>query len=139
MIKGFLLKLQQRKKLRKLQQIEQELRKREMARMEILDTFYEITEVELEVLRQGNKKLYIQYLKRDRTLKIKKKLDRVLNNTEINRLNEVLSNIYLEETDGKLYFVTYISLRKICGFDHMKNSIEVFKRKAGIVQGIIWS
>ena len=72
-------------------------------------------------------------------MKIKKKLDRVLNDTEISRANEVLNNIYFEENDGKLYFVTYIELCEMCGFDNIKNSIEVFKRKAGIVQGIIWS
>ena len=139
MIKRFLLKLQERKKLKKLQQIEQELRKRGVARVMVLDYSYKITEVELEVLKQGNKNFYIQHLKKEGVLKIKKKLNRVLNDTEISRANEVLNNIYFEENDGKLYFVTYIELREMRGFDHIKNSIEVFKRKAGIVQGIIWS
>lgn len=142
MIKQFLLKLQQnkkRKQLREWLQTEQELKKRGSARVMVLDYSYKITEVELEVLKQGNKKLYIQHLKREGALKIKKKLDRVLNDTEISRTNEVLNNIYLEENDGKLYFVTYIELREMRGFDNIKNSIEVFKRKAGIVQGIIWS
>ena len=142
MIKQFLLKLQQnkkRKQLREWLQTEQELKKRGSARVMVLDYSYKITEVELEVLKQGNKNFYIQHLKKEGVLKIKKKLNRVLNDTEISRVNEVLNNIYLEENDGKLYFVTYIELREMCGFDNIKNSIEVFKRKAGIVQGIIWS
>ncbi|MCP1226150.1 hypothetical protein [Sebaldella sp. S0638] len=141
MIKEFLLKLQKRKKKKSL--IGFGAKKCELNRSEVpvvmLDFPYKISEVALEVLRQGNKKLYIQHLKREGVLKIKKKLDRVLNDIEISRANEVLNNIYLEENEGKLYFVTYIELCEMRGFDHIKNSIEVFKRKAGIVQGIIWS
>ena len=141
MIKKILLKLQKGKKKRSL--ISFGATKCELNTDEVpvvmLDFPYKISEVALEVLRQGNKKLYIQHLKREGVLKIKKKLDRVLNDTEISRANEVLNNIYFEENDGKLYFVTYIELREMCGFDNIKNSIEVFKRKAGIVQGIIWS
>ena len=141
MIKEFLLKLQKKKKKKSLIGFgvpEYELKTEEVT-IRMLDFPYRISEIELEVLRQGNKKLYIQHLKREGVLKIKKKLDRVLNDTEISRANEVLNNIYFEENDGKLYFVTYIELREMRGFDHIKNSIEVFKRKAGIVQGIIWS
>ena len=94
--------------------------------------------MELEVLRQGNKKLYIQYLKRDRTLKIKKKLDKVLNDTEIERANEIFGNIYFEESEGKLYIFTYINLNSVSGFDRIKNSIEIFKRKSLIIQGFVW-
>ena len=141
MIKEFLLKLQKKKKKKSLIGFgvpEYELKTEEVT-IRMLDFPYRISEIELEVLRQGNKKLYIQHLKREGVLKIKKKLDRVLNDTEISRANEVLNNIYLEENDGKLYFVTYIELREMRGFDNIKNSIEVFKRKAGIVQAIIWS
>lgn len=141
MIKKILLKLQKEKKKKSLIGFgtpECELKTEEVT-IRMLDFPYRISEIELEVLRQGNKKLYIQHLKREGVLKIKKKLDRVLNDTEISRANEVLNNIYLEENDGKLYFVTYIELREMRGFDNIKNSIEVFKRKAGIVQAIIWS
>ncbi|MDR2879723.1 MAG: hypothetical protein LBV03_07415 [Fusobacteriales bacterium] len=131
MIKQFLLN-RKRKKLKKSKEWINNLQI-------IRPAHYEISEVEMEVLKQGNRKLYIQHLKNYRVLKIKKKLDRVLNDTEIQRINEVLNNIYFEEVDGKLYFFTYINLYSVKGFDSIKNSIEVFKRKAGIVQGILWS
>ena len=141
MIKQFLLKLQQnkkRKQLREWLQTEQELKKREAARVMVLDYSYKITEVELEVLKQGNKKLYIQHLKRERVLKIKKKLDKVFNDTEIARANEIFGNIYFEENKGKLYILTRINLETMSGFDETKNAIEIFKRKSGIIEGFIW-
>ena len=141
MIKQFLLKLQQnkkRKQLRKWLQTEQELKKREAVSVMALDYSYKITEVELEVLKQGNKKLYIQHLKREGVLKIKKKLDKVFNDTEIARANEIFGNIYFEENEGKLYILTRINLETMSGFDETKNAIEIFKRKSGIIEGFIW-
>ena len=93
----------------------------------------------MEVLRQGNKKLYIQHINQNKNLKIRKKLDRVLNDTEIERINEVLDNMYFEETNCNLYLVTCINLRNMRGFNDIKNTIEIFKRRAEIVKGIIWS
>ncbi len=141
MMKQFLSKLSKgnlRKCLIGWEPVEGELKEGETIPIIMLDTSYKISEVELEVLRQGNKKLYIQYLKRDRTLKIKKKLDKVLNDTEIERANEIFGNIYFEENEGKLYIFTYINLNSVSGFDRIKNSIEIFKRKSLIIQGFVW-
>ena len=67
MIKEFLLKLQKRKKKKGL--IGFGATKCELNRSEVpvvmLDFPYKITEVELEVLKQGNKNFYIQQLKKE--------------------------------------------------------------------------
>ena len=140
MIKEFLLKLQKRKKKKSL--IGFGATKCELNRSEVpvvmLDFPYKITEVELEVLKQGNKNFYIQHLKKEGVLKIKKKLNRVLNDTEISRVNEIFGNIYFEENEGKLYILTRINLEAMSGFDETKNAIEIFKRKSGIIEGFVW-
>ena len=138
MIKQFLFNRKAKKHVRGYRTTEWKSNEGEQIPVILLDTSYKISEVELEVLRQGNKKLYIQYLKRDRTLKIKKKLDKVLNDTEIERANEIFGNIYFEESEGKLYIFTYINLNSVSGFDRIKNSIEIFKRKSLIIQGFVW-
>ena len=140
MIKKILLKLQKEKKKKSLIGFgtpECELKTEEVT-IRMLDFPYRISEIELEVLRQGNKKLYIQHLKREGVLKIKKKLDRVLNDTEISRVNEIFGNIYFEENEGKLYILTRINLEAMLGFDETKNAIEIFKRKSGIIEGFVW-
>ena len=140
MIKEFLSKLQKRKKKKSL--IGFGATKCELNRSEVpvvmLDFPYKITEVELEVLKQGNKNFYIQHLKKEGVLKIKKKLNRVLNDTEISRVNEIFGNIYFEENEGKLYILTRINLEAMSGFDETKNAIEIFKRKSGIIEGFVW-
>ena len=141
MIKQFLFKLQQRKEKKQVKgwlHVERKLQERAAASVMVLDYSYKITEVELEVLKHGNKKLYIQHLKRERVLKIKKKLDKVFNDTEIARANEIFGNIYFEENEGKLYILTRINLEAMSGFDETKNAIEIFKRKSGIIEGFIW-
>ena len=146
MIKQFLFKLQKKldtrkivKDYRKSKYTPWQPEEERIGRIIAIDTSYKITEVELEVLRQGNKKLYIQHINQNKNLKIRKKLDRVLNDTEIERINEVLDNMYFEETNCNLYLVTCINLRNMRGFNDIKNTIEIFKRRAEIVKGIIWS
>ena len=72
--------------------------------------YYQITEVELEVLRQGNKDIQIQGRAGDTTLKLKKRVDRALYKRELENANAILGGVRFEEVNGKLYLISFVDL-----------------------------
>ena len=71
---------------------------------------YSITEVELEVLRQGNKDIQIHGKAGDTTLKLKKRVDRALYKRELENANAILGGVRFEEVNGKLYLISFVDL-----------------------------
>ena len=100
---------------------------------------YSITEVELEVLRQGNKDIQIQGKAGDTTLKLKKRVDRVLYQRELENANAILGDVKFEEVNGKLYLISFIDLPVKKSFLDIKEAIEDFKRKGLIVKETFWN
>ena len=101
--------------------------------------YYQITEVELEVLRQGNKDIQIHGKAGDTTLKLKKRVDRVLYKRELENANAILGDVKFEEVNGKLYLISFIDLPLKKSFLDVKEAVEDFKRKNLIVKEIFWN
>lgn len=101
--------------------------------------YYQITEVELEVLRQGNKDIQIHGKAGDTTLKLKKRVDRVLYSRELENANAILGEVKFEEVNGKLYLISFIDLPVKKSFLDVKEAIENFKRKGLIIKDLYWS
>ena len=101
--------------------------------------YYQITEVELEVLRQGNKDIQIQGRAGDTTLKLKKRVDRVLYKRELENANAILGDVKFEEVNGKLYLISFVDLPLKKSFLDVKEAVEDFKRKNLIVKEIFWN
>ena len=101
--------------------------------------YYQITEVELEVLRQGNKDIQIQGRAGDTTLKLKKRVDRVLYKRELENVNAILGDVKFEEVNGKLYLIRFVDLPVKKSFLDVKEAIEDFKRKGLIIKDLYWS
>ena len=101
--------------------------------------YYQITEVELEVLRLGNKDIQIHGKAGDTTLKLKKKVDRALYKRELENANAILGDIKFEEVNGKLYLISFIDLPLKKSFLDVKEAVEDFKRKNLIVKEIFWN
>ena len=100
---------------------------------------YSITEVELEVLRQGNKDIQIHGKAGDTTLKLKKRVDRVLYKRELENVNAILGDVKFEEVNGKLYLIRFVDLPVKKSFLDVKEAIEDFKRKGLIIKDLYWS
>ena len=101
--------------------------------------YYQITEVELEVLRQGNKDIQIHGKAGDTTLKLKKRVDRVLYKRELENVNAILGDVKFEEVNGKLYLIRFVDLPVKKSFLDVKEAIEDFKRKGLIIKDLYWS
>ena len=101
--------------------------------------YYQITEVELEVLRQGNKDIQIHGKAGDTTLKLKKRVDRVLYKRELENVNAILGDVKFEEVNGKLYLIRFVDLKVKKSFLDVKEAIEDFKRKGLIIKDLYWS
>ena len=101
--------------------------------------YYQITEVELEVLRQGNKDIQIQGRAGDTTLKLKKRVDRVLYKRELENANAILGDVKFEEVNGKLYLISFVDLPLKKSFLDVKEAIEDFKRKGLIIKDLYWN
>ena len=101
--------------------------------------YYQITEVELEVLRQGNKDIQIHGKAGDTTLKLKKRVDRVLYKRELENANAILGDVKFEEVNGKLYLISFVDLPLKKSFLDVKEAIEDFKRKGLIIKDLYWS
>ena len=101
--------------------------------------YYQITEVELEVLRQGNKDIQIHGKAGDTTLKLKKRVDRVLYKRELENANAILGDVKFEEVNGKLYLIRFVDLPVKKSFLDVKEAIEDFKRKGLIIKDLYWS
>ena len=101
--------------------------------------YYQITEVELEVLRQGNKDIQIHGKAGDTTLKLKKRVDRVLYKRDLENVNAILGDVKFEEVNGKLYLIRFVDLPVKKSFLDVKEAIEDFKRKGLIIKDLYWS
>ena len=101
--------------------------------------YYQITEVELEVLRLGNKDIQIHGKAGDTTLKLKKRVDRVLYKRELENANAILGDVKFEEVNGKLYLIRFVDLPVKKSFLDVKEAIEDFKRKGLIIKDLYWS
>ena len=101
--------------------------------------YYRISEVELEVLRQGNKDIQIHGKAGDTTLKLKKRVDRVLYKRELENANAILGDVKFEEVNGKLYLISFVDLPVKKSFLDVKEAVEDFKRKNLIVKEIFWN
>ncbi len=101
--------------------------------------YYQITEVELEVLRQGNKDIQIHGKAGDTTLKLKKRVDRVLYKRELENANAILGDVKFEEVNEKLYLISFVDLPVKKSFLDVKEAVEDFKRKNLIVKEIFWN
>ena len=101
--------------------------------------YYQITEVELEVLRQGNKDIQIHGKAGATTLKLKKRVDRVLYSRELENANAILGEVKFEEVNGKLYLISFIDLPLKKSFLDVKEAIEDFKRKGLIIKDLYWN
>ena len=101
--------------------------------------YYQITEVELEVLRQGNEDIQIHGKAGDTTLKLKKRVDRVLYKRELENANAILGDVKFEEVNDKLYLISFVDLPVKKSFLDVKEAVEDFKRKNLIVKEIFWN
>ena len=101
--------------------------------------YYQITEVELEVLRQGNKDIQIHGKAGDTTLKLKKRVDRVLYKRELENANAILGDVKFEEVNEKLYLISFVDLPVKKSFLDVKEAVEDFKRKGLIIKDLYWS
>ena len=101
--------------------------------------YYQITEVELEVLRQGNKDIQIHGKAGDTTLKLKKRVDRVLYKRELENANAILGDVKFEEVNEKLYLISFVDLPVKKSFLDVKEAVEKKKKKNLIVKEIFWN
>lgn len=132
MIRRFLNKLNKNKK-------KQERNLEFEAAMTKIFTGYKISEVELEVLRQGNRSIQILGNERYSNLVLKKKVNCFLEDRRINVINEALGEIKFEIINGKLYLFENVDMFFIRSFTELKERIEDFKRKYQIIKDIIFN